>query len=125
MTLDSFFKRIPKQEDSSSGGAAQQEGQASASALPGHVAGSSRLGKESKARGHAGDSAQERRERLIRAAQQRIDKLVGGRLMFSQVCFAAMVLCDMLPCSMPYFRVWSAKFLGRQCLQAAYLRAGG
>ncbi len=105
--MESFFKRIPKQEDPSSESAAQQEGQASASVLPGQVAENSRIEEMSKARGHAGDSAQERRERLMRAAQQRIEKLVGGRLNFSQVCFAAIVLCDMLPRSMPYFQVVS------------------
>ncbi|CAL5223634.1 g6178 [Coccomyxa viridis] len=75
VTLDSFFKRIPKQEDSPSGSAAQQGGQASASALPAQVAEDNRLEKATKDRGHTGDSAQERRERLMRAAQQRLDML--------------------------------------------------
>lgn len=77
ITLESFFRRIPKEEQHPPpGSTAQQEGQASASLLPAQLAEDSMLEKASKARGYAGDSATERRERLLRAVQQRIDRLV-------------------------------------------------
>ena len=94
ITLESFFKRIPKQEQHPPPGAA-------AWPLPGRTAqhaGAARgvlqegagLGSMlARARGHAEDSTQERRERILRAAQQRIDRLVR--------CCAA--LCTTVHCA--------------------------
>ncbi len=118
ITLESFFRRIPKQEQhpppttaaqpqpgstaqhAGAASGALQEGAAPASRLPVRPAEKIMPEKIPLVGGHAEDSMQERRKRLLRAAQQRVDRLVRCCLApFTFVhCAGARLLWESLGC---------------------------